>query len=45
MKKPKEPVEFSLNAKDFSNFIKNLYYKYETESAVMFSREKDNKIL
>ena len=45
MRKTKEPVEFSFNHKDFSNFIKDIYYEYETETAVMFNREKDNKIL
>lgn len=45
MKQIKEPVEFSFNHKDFSNFIKGIYYEYEADKAVMFSMEKDNKIL
>lgn len=39
-----ELVEFSYSLKD-GNFIKKIYYELETERAVMFGRNEDDKIL
>ena len=39
-----EIVEYSLNI-DFENCIEKIYYELETEKAVMFGRQEDEKIL
>lgn len=39
-----ELVEFSYSMKD-GNYIKKIYYEFETEKAVMFGRNLDEKIL
>jgi len=39
-----ELVEYSYSLKN-GNFLENIYYKFETEKAVMFCRNIDEKIL
>ncbi|MEE9376738.1 MAG: hypothetical protein V3V33_01740 [Candidatus Lokiarchaeia archaeon] len=39
-----EPVQYSFNS-NFENYIKKIYYELETERAVMFGRNKDDKVL